>query len=111
MELDEIIIKEIVELGYDFTSYNNSRKREHLYARWIYFKLAREFTSFTLDEIGKKVGKEHAGVIHGLKNFQQLKMYEPVFYKRYLNIRQVLLKPKPKPKDYYEVLKWHGCIE
>ena len=40
--------------------------------RSIYFKLCRELTFESLDKIGKRVGLDHATVLHGIKIFDTI---------------------------------------
>jgi len=49
----------------DFTK--KSAKRHLVFLRWIYYKIARENTSFSLQAIGEYIGWNHATVLHGLK--------------------------------------------
>ena len=46
---------------------SQSRHRPNVEARAIYFHLCKQFTSLSLYEIGKTMGKDHATVIHGVK--------------------------------------------
>lgn len=67
-DLQNILKLVIDETGVDITS----RKRDHktVINRWIYFKLASEFTNNSLHKIGAVINKNHATVIHGLKQFE-----------------------------------------
>jgi len=67
-DLQNILKLVIDETGVDITS----RKRDHktVINRWIYFKLASEFTNNSLHKIGAAINKNHATVIHGLKQFE-----------------------------------------
>lgn len=77
----ELIIKNLEHcLGYEFSI--KSRKRHIVYARALYYDLAKNLTVLTLENIGKYVGKEdHAVVINGLKTFETIKAYEPEYMK------------------------------
>tara|TARA_A200000159_G_C7254079_1_gene310103 strand:- start:320 stop:700 length:381 start_codon:yes stop_codon:yes gene_type:complete len=67
-DLQDILKLVIDETGVDVTS----RKRDHktVINRWIYFKMASEFTNNSLHKIGAAINKNHATVIHGLKQFE-----------------------------------------
>lgn len=67
-DLQDILKLVIDETGVDITS----RKRDHktVINRWIYFKMASEFTNNSLHKIGAAINKNHATVIHGLKQFE-----------------------------------------
>ena len=61
-------IKEIVESYFELSISRNTRKRQYVEARAIYFKLCREFTQLSLEQIGKSVKRDHASVLHGVKS-------------------------------------------
>lgn len=48
----------------------NSRKRDVIYSRSIYFALAKDIAGerYTLEVIGESLGKDHSTVIHSLRN-------------------------------------------
>lgn len=66
MELN--FIKNYVESALERDITLNTRKREYVYARSLYMLLARENTKKSLEEIGKFINKDHATVLHALKN-------------------------------------------
>ena len=61
-------IKEIVESYFELSISRNTRKRQYVEARAIYYKLCREFTQLSLEQIGKSVKRDHASVLHGVKS-------------------------------------------
>jgi len=61
-------IKEIVESYFEISISRNTRKRQYVEARAIYFKLCRIFTQLSLEQIGKSVNRDHASVLHGVKS-------------------------------------------
>jgi len=61
-------IKEIVENYFELSISKNTRKRQYVEARAIYFKLCREFTQLSLEQIGKSVNRDHASVLHGVRS-------------------------------------------
>jgi len=61
-------IKEIVENYFELSISRNTRKRQYVEARAIYFKLCREFTQLSLEQIGKSVIRDHASVLHGVRS-------------------------------------------
>lgn len=70
MQTLELLRKEIKnELRIDVC--DSTRKREFVYARSLYFKLARELTKYSLDYIGNTVNKDHSTVLHGIKLFDE----------------------------------------
>ena len=50
---------------------NQTRKRNYVEARAFYYELARKITNYTLKDIGKPLGKDHATVLYGLMNIVQ----------------------------------------
>jgi len=51
----------------------NTRKRDVVEARHIFFKRACEGTRETLETIGKYVGRDHASVLHGVSQVNNIK--------------------------------------
>lgn len=64
-----------------------TRQRQYVLVRSLYYKLAREYTVHSLAKIGKAFNKDHATVLHGLKVFDTVKMYEPKLYDLYNNFK------------------------
>ena len=56
----------------------NTRKRDFMYGRMIYYYFARKMTDCTFSKIGIFMGKDHATVIHALKKYEEYKVYEDV---------------------------------
>jgi hypothetical protein len=61
-------IKQIVESYFEISISRNTRKRQYVEARAIYFKLCRIFTQLSLEQIGKSVNRDHASVLHGIRS-------------------------------------------
>ncbi len=56
---------------------SKTRKQEVVYARFIYMNLSkRNCKGFTLVRCGKVVNRDHATVLHGLKEYDNLKNYK-----------------------------------
>ncbi len=54
-----------------------TRKRNYVYARAVYFKLCREYTKLSLDDIGQTMGMDHASVVHSInKVFDSVVLYD-----------------------------------
>jgi len=67
------MIKDIInfintDLEIDITK--KTKTNEYVFARTVYYKLAKEHTKLSLQEIGAAVNKDHCSVIHNLKNFK-----------------------------------------
>lgn len=70
------IIRAINEL-FEINIKSTSRHKEAVYARFIYFKLCKELEiPYSLAKIGYYVNRNHATVIHGLKQYEILLNYE-----------------------------------
>jgi len=50
---------------------NPTRQKDYVYARTMYYGLARKYSFYSLDVIGDSVGKDHASVLHSLKNLER----------------------------------------
>lgn len=83
MTLQEI--RKIVEVRLELDLSSKSRKRELVYGRAVYFKLCKELTKCSLNDIGRAVNRDHATVIHGLTLFDDVidTGYEPFLKKVY----------------------------
>jgi len=67
--------KEIIEfinaeLNIDITK--KKKTNQYVFARTLYYKLAKELTNLPISEIGREVNKDHCSVIHNLKNFDEV---------------------------------------
>lgn len=72
----QIILNEVNEfLNIDIKK--KTRKREYVYGRFIFYKLAKEFNaSCSFTQIGKFLGKNHATVLHGTKELNNIIKYK-----------------------------------
>jgi len=78
-----------------------SRKRHVVYRRYVVFYYLRYCKDMTLSEIGKASGFDHATVIHGLKQFDNMmKMNDKEFFRITKDIGRNLL-----PEIYYNTVK------
>ena len=80
-------IKELVEgeLGYRINV--DSRKRDIVYGRAIYFRICKDRTNLSLKKIGETLNKDHASVLHSIKNiFPAFEMYNPKYMEIYNRI-------------------------
>lgn len=75
LDLNIQAIQEILCRFYKLTTAeltSRSRKRSVLWPRQIGMYLARQYTCESLEEIGKAFGRDHATVIHAVKQVQQI---------------------------------------
>lgn len=65
-------IRQLIEDQVGFSLDLNTRKRDVVLARAVYYKVARDFrgerNQISLSDIGKELGKNHATVLHALNN-------------------------------------------
>lgn len=66
--IDLSYIRKFVESNLGIVLTRNTRQREYVEARALYFKLCRDFTSKSWFDIGKTLDKNHATVIHAVNN-------------------------------------------
>lgn len=107
------------ELKIDITK--KKKTNQYVFARTVYYKLAKELTSLPLEEIGRQVNKDHCSVLHNLKNFEEVvkrkelkKIYDTfkefpikedrVTYTEALNINEQLRLKLTDLKQKYEQL-------
>ncbi len=57
----------------------NTRKREIVDARFVYFLRAKQYTNCSLSKIGALVSKDHASVLHGIKEAQNTAQVQEVY--------------------------------
>ena len=107
MKIEEIL--RLVELDVHADLNTKSRKRELVYARAIYYKLARDLTLRSYDSIGKLVSRDHSSVLHGIRLFDTvISEYEMEYLKVYKELRFTIGKivgNKDKylnPDSYYK---------
>ena len=100
-------IKTIVSKDLKLNITKDVRTRRYVYGRAIYFKLCKEFTHASLEEIGESVGLSHATVIHGLKVFSTITMYNDSIMTTYNRVRKILQQEGNEGlKKYSEVHYW-----
>jgi hypothetical protein len=76
-----------------------TRKRETIEARAIYYKVLKQIDkNKTLKAIGASVGKDHATVLHSLKNYDMFEQFNPTLK---LFKKQILQRLNYKPIEYF----------
>jgi hypothetical protein len=66
------------------------RKRENVYARIVFCKIMRDDFYETLGSIGNFLDKDHTTVLHSIRSFETLELYDDVFYKCYKYLQMEL---------------------
>lgn len=77
------IIKEVVEQYYELDITTNTRKREFVEARGMYFYLSRQYTRVSLSSIGKTVKRDHSTVLHFERTVKDWIGFDPQLKKDY----------------------------
>jgi len=109
-------IKHFVENELKINISRNTRKREYVYARAIFFKLCKEFSHQTLSKIGEFVGRDHASVIHGLYVFDVIALHKDSILNSYTKIRNKIFEEteddlrKYNRENYYKI-KYEQLLE
>ena len=76
-----------------------SRKREIIEARAVYYKILKQIDKKkSLKSIGASVGKDHATVLHSLKNYDMFEQFNPTLK---LFRKQILQRLNYKPIEYF----------
>jgi len=83
MKIDLDFIIDTIQSKTNLDLNKNTRERVYVLGRAIYYRLAKDYTFRSLKDIGSKFGKDHATVLHGLKVFEGVKIYDKDLYKIY----------------------------
>jgi hypothetical protein len=76
-----------------------TRKRETIEARAIYYKVLKQIDKKkSLKSIGASVGKDHATVLHSLKNYDMFEQFNPTLK---LYRKQIMQRLNYKPIEYF----------
>lgn len=69
IEIIKKIVKKKTKVNLDDPEVNRKRIRKNVTARKLYFKLCKDFTNLSLDQIGKTIrpSKHHATVLHNTR--------------------------------------------
>jgi len=90
MEDLHTIKKVVMDTGVNILS--SSRDHEVVINRWLYYTLAKEYTQYSLREIGEIVGRNHATVIYGLKQFENERQWDKDLQTKYERLSIICMK-------------------
>lgn len=90
MEDLHTIKKIVMDTGVNILS--SSRDHEVVINRWLYYTLAKEYTQYSLREIGEIVGRNHATVIYGLKQFENERQWDKDLQTKYDRLSIICMK-------------------
>lgn len=76
-------IRNIVEKHFGIDISNKTRKFEYVFARACYYKICRDFGGYQYNKIAKTLNKNHATVLHALKEIEFMAKHDKVYLKKY----------------------------
>jgi hypothetical protein len=97
-------IRNLVEDKFVVSLTKRTRQREFYYPRLVYFKLCREFTSDSLESIGRSLGYDHATVLNANSKFDihtgmgYFKKYDSVYHTLFKYIQDNFITVKTEKK-------------
>lgn len=71
----------------------NNRKREVVDARKVYSKILRD-NGYSYELIGKTINKDHATVIHYVKNIEHIIYYDKLLMEKYIACKNIFVKKR-----------------
>lgn len=90
-------IKNLVQQVYKIDITRNRRTINYVQARAIYYKLCLEYTPLNITAIAKTMGKNHATMLHSLKQFDIYLRFIPKFKENYNFIKGAFLEAEMFP--------------
>jgi hypothetical protein len=76
MNTDFDILREITQEICKIDPMKETRDREVVYARMIMYKVLKSFHKHTVTAIGRMFGKHHATILHSIKQFDNMVIYD-----------------------------------
>ena len=98
-------LKKIIENEVGHKLHTSCRKRQHTYARAIYYKVAREMGGprpYSLTEIGDVINRDHATVRHGLLVAFPFAMKEHPYRILYLTMKAMFVDENGGDEESYD---------
>lgn len=89
MELEYLIKKVNKQFNCDITQ--NSRERELVMARAVYFWLAKYTSKKSMKKIGAAVGRDHASVVYSLSNLDNWIKWDDFFRVDFETLKMIIL--------------------
>lgn len=110
MELNQIV--KLVNDFFDVDIRTQKRSREMVMIRAAYYYIAREKTKYSTLKIAREIGRNHATVLHSLKNFDNWMFYDPEYKQKFDNLKKIVFNEltleefkEKKLKFKYEMIK------
>ena len=90
-------IKNLVQQVYKIDITRNRRTINYVQARAIYYKLCLDYSPMNLSAIARTMGKNHATLLHSLKQFDVYLRFIPKFKENYNFIKGAFLEGQMFP--------------
>ncbi len=90
-------IQQLIEQVYKIDITSKNRASNYVQARSIYYRLCIDYTPLNYSQIGRSIAKDHATLIHSMKQFDVYVRFLPDFNKNYKFIRAAFLEQKNFP--------------
>lgn len=90
-------IKNLVQQVYKIDITRNIRTINYVQGRAIYYKLCLEYTPLNISAIAKTMGRNHATMLHSLKQFDIYLRFIPKFKENYNFIKGAFLEAEMFP--------------
>ena len=106
------LVKEIVEDYYKLKIDSKTRQRKYIEARAVYYKLLRENSRMSLQAIGKTMKRDHATVLHSLRQIKDWLEYDKEIKRDYNTINSKLQDAmRLNPELFKDVLTMESFYE
>ena len=105
--------RKIVEQHFSLDISKKTRQFRYVFARACYFYLCRKYTTYSLHEIGKSLGKNHATVMNSLKKLDFMIFCRPINTSMY---NSLMRKFNPNMEDskpkitLTELVRDYNCL-
>jgi hypothetical protein len=111
-------IKRLIYEQFNIDIDRKTRVRPVVESRFMYYKILREHLNFSLNEIAATVDYDHATVLHGLRQFENLYKYDAIFRDKFVSFEKlcnIKLGLMANPYDKYlgkedqlqrQVIRW-----
>lgn len=96
MEITELLreadeLKAIIRQVFGVDINVNTRKRAYVDARRVYAKILRD-RGYSYESIGRTLKKDHATIIHYLRNIEHIFVQDKTFFSKYSKCRDIVFK-------------------
>lgn len=89
-------IKKEINKYFNIKIENETRQREYVEARMIYYWICYYFTNMNLTQIARTLGKNHATILHSIRNFPDFIETDKEFKQKFLGVYDLIKKKLKK---------------